>query len=408
MLSMYMYQELRKVIMNTKGKSTPKDWSPNSIKSIIITREFIFVAYHLTQPRYAMLNPEEAIEDIQRNGSNGALHNLLSQKQLSCLEEIYVDSVFENYKGILDLEGYVNGLVSSVSRLRFYGYIANANIQEIMNTYSNAITSRTLGYSYALDIGRTASLMYQSTDNNNWFSKYNLRPDKYSTDAYKGSLNAWFKKVENKLLEEKQAELDRVVGKGINSAVATLYKQDLNNADNIKNFLLLKKRIAHLNSDVISSDVKKAIMSVELNKSIQKISVKQLQEILSEEGINTSSGKESFILKSYKLFSVLGKEEVELNLEKLVELAKSYEGLLGLPTYFCNICSKLAQKSNNVLDDTLIMLRLVMSNMGLLKSETDLLKVIHSLKSNCDCVSIYMDILLGLCGCTTKTIGGRC
>lgn len=405
---MYMYQELRKIILNTKGKSTPKDWSPNSIKAVVITREFIFVAYHLTQPRYVMLNPEEAINDIQHNGSNGALHNLLSQKQLSCLEEIYVDSVFENYKGLMDVEGYVNGLVSSVSRLRFYGYITNVNIQELLNCYSNALTNRQLDYSYALDKARTASLMYQSTENNNWYSKYNLRPDRYSTDAPRGNLNLWFKMVESKVVEEKQSELNRVIGEGINSAVATLYKQDLGNADNIKNFLLLKKRIANLNSDVISNDIKKAIASVDMNSSVHKISIKQLQEILTQEGINVSGGKESFILKSYKNFSIFCKEDVELNLEKLVELAKSYEGLLGLPTYLCNICSKLAQKSNNTLDDTYIMMHMIMSNMGLLRSETDLLKIIHNIKSNSDCVSIYMDILLGLCGCTAKTVGGRC
>lgn len=405
---MYMYQELRKMIMNTKGKSTPKDWSPNSIKAIIITREFIFVAYHLSQPKYIMLNPEEAIEDIQRNGSNGALHNLLSQKQLSCLEEIYVDSAFENYRGIMDIEGYVNGLVNSVSRLRFYGYIANANVQEIMNGYSIAMTNRDLEYAFALDKNRTSALMYQSTENNNWYSKYNLRPDKYPTDSIKGNLNAWFKMVESKILEQKQAELNQVVSQGINSAVVTLYKQDLNNAENLKNFLLLKKRISNLTSDAISSNVRKVIASVDMGKSVQKISVKQLQEILSQEGVNVSGGKDSFVLKSYKNSSVFCKENIELNLEKLVDLAKSYEGFLSLPTYFCNICSKLAQKSNNMLDDTFIMMHLVMSNMGLLKSETDLLKVIHELKGNMDCVSIYMDILLGLCGCTTKTIGGKC
>ena len=89
-------------------------------------------------------------------------------------------------------------------------------------------------------------------------------------------------------------------------------------------------------------------------------------------------------------------------------MAKSYEGLLGLPTYLCNICSKLPQKSNNTLDDTYIMMHMIMSNMGLLRSETDLLKIIHNIKSNSDCVSIYIDILLGLCGCTAKTVGGRC
>lgn len=404
---MYMYSELRSAIMNQRGnKSTPKDWSPNSIKAIYIMRDFILVAYHLKQPRLVQLNPEEVTEDIQRNGSNGALHNLLSQKQLSCLEEIYVDSIFENYKGLMNLDGYVNGLVSSVSRLRFYGYASNINPQELLQAYNNAQTTRQLDYSYALDKSRTATLMYESTENNNWYTKYNLRPDKYSADAPKGALNLWFTMVENKIVEERKAELSRIEGEGINAAVVTLFKQDLANAENIKNFLLLKKRLSKLNVDAITRDVQNAISSVSVEKTTQKVSARQLQSILSEAGISVK-GKGSFILQSYqKSFYVFSKEDVDLNLEKLVDLAKSCEGLLSFPSYLCNICCKLVEKPKSTLDDTYLMLYMLMSNMGLLKSETDLLKVMHEIKNTCDCVDTYMNILLGLCGCTTRTVKG--
>lgn len=405
---MYMYSELRSAIMNQSGngKTVPKDWTPNSIKAIYIMRTFILVAYHVKQPKLVQLNIEEALEDIQRNGSNGALHNLLSQKQLSCLEEIYVDSIFNNYKGLMNLEGYVSSLVNSVSRLRYYGYADFVDANEVVQCYARAQITRELDYTYALDKSRTCTLMYQSTENNNWYSKYNLRPDKYQSDVPKGNLSLWFKLVESKIVEGKQAEIETLRSKGINSAVVALFNQDMDYAENIKNFLLLRKRLAKLDVDAITHSVLSAIEYVDIEKSVTKISAKQLQGILKEAGISIS-GKGSFILQAYqKSFSVFTRENVNLDLERLVESAKSYEGLIGFPSYLCNICCKLAEKSKNSANDTYLMLYMVMSNMGLLQSETDLLKVIHEIKNSASCVDSYMGILLGVCGCTSQTIKG--
>ena len=192
---MYMYTKLKEALMG-KGKSVSgKDWSPNSVKAIVITREFIVIAYHVKQAKLVQLDINESMQDISRNGSQGSLHNLLSQKQLSCLEEIYVDSIFQNYKGTMDLERYVNGLVNSASRLRFYGYIEPGNVYDIVNNYGKAQLNGLVDYTYAMDMERVLSVQYQSTNNDSWYTKYNLRPDKYSLDSNRGVLHTWFKKV---------------------------------------------------------------------------------------------------------------------------------------------------------------------------------------------------------------------
>lgn len=200
---MYMYQMLSKAIFDSEDKNKIKsDWSPNTIKNIVILRDCIIVVYHTTrQTKFVQLN-QEALDDIMSNGSKGALHNVLGAYQLSCLEEIYVDSVFQNYLGTFNLDKYVNGLKNTRSRLRYCGYVqwVMGAGQNIFNYYNSGKQALSEDYTLAQSKG-VVNIGIQSLDNTDWYTKHNLRPENYKLDKEKGTLDAWFTKVERDMTE---------------------------------------------------------------------------------------------------------------------------------------------------------------------------------------------------------------
>ena len=154
----YLYDKLKEALGGAKFSNSHvgavRDWTPNGVKAIVIYREFILVANHVKPPRLYPLDINEVVQDLQRNGSTGALHNLLSQRQLSCMEEFYVDGMFQNYRGVLDLQGYVGKLLNDKSRLRYYGYIDGVNGQDLYKRYADAKMANNAIYSYAGDTTR--------------------------------------------------------------------------------------------------------------------------------------------------------------------------------------------------------------------------------------------------------------
>ena len=200
---MYMYQMLSKAIFDSEDKNKIKsDWSPNTIKNIVILRDCIIVVYHTTrQTKFVQLN-QEALDDIMSNGSKGALHNVLGVYQLSCLEEIYVDSVFQNYLGTFNLDKYVNGLKNTRSRLRYCGYVqwVMGAGQNIFNYYNKGKQALSEDYTLSQSKG-VVNIGIQSLDNTDWYTKHNLRPENYKLDKERGTLDAWFTKVERDMTE---------------------------------------------------------------------------------------------------------------------------------------------------------------------------------------------------------------
>lgn len=200
---MYMYQMLSKAIFDSEDKNKIKsEWSPNAIRNIVILRDCIIVVYHTTrQTKFVQLN-QEALDDIMSNGSKGALHNVLGAYQLSCLEEIYVDSVFQNYLGTFNLDKYVNGLKNTRSRLRYCGYVqwVMGAGQNIFNYYNKGKQALSEDYTLAQSKG-VVSIGIQSLENTDWYMKHNLRPENYKLDKERGTLDAWFTKVERDMTE---------------------------------------------------------------------------------------------------------------------------------------------------------------------------------------------------------------
>lgn len=200
------------------------DWTPNAIKGIIITRSYIVVWKHAKLGvSYEMLNPEQVDGEIYSTRIN--LLSVLQYRNLSCLEELYVEDVFlrnSNYISSLDIKKYIKSLNHNTCRLRNYGeitvnpytdpYLSIAkylcdcmNIPEIGYKYN--FSNYTWAVRVLVDSGLPAQNYMQdfssvvrtwSARNGDWYKKYNLQPDAYKEDGYNRPLRNYFQMVAQK------------------------------------------------------------------------------------------------------------------------------------------------------------------------------------------------------------------
>lgn len=232
----YIYDNVKATLNMEK-----KDYSPNNVKALFITRSFIVAIYHVSPASYRVLDVTKSEEDIKRNGSTGAIHNLLLKRQLSCMEEIYVDPIFMQYLGAMNLEAYVSNMCKDSSRLHYYGYIsADGDPVEILQKYTAAKMKDNFTYSYATDRDKSCSMAYNNTDKfrskpNEWVYNHNLRPTYYSMDADNGLLGRYFRSVDAKL--DELMEEYRVFEQY--AYVEKILEKELKYMETIRDFMLL-------------------------------------------------------------------------------------------------------------------------------------------------------------------------
>lgn len=200
----YLYDKLRDALggKNFRSGVSMKGWSPNEVRGIVIMRDFILIADYVKSPKIVELNVQEVMLDLSNMNRRGSLNNLLSARQLSCLEEIYVDEGIRGYKQVIDLEAYVQSLVNGISRLRYYGYVSGFNAGELYGVYQKAFVDGVMDFTLAEKLGKFKA---ESVGNRLWYTKYNLRPNYYDVDRDGGKLSIYFKKCEKLIgeIEEK-------------------------------------------------------------------------------------------------------------------------------------------------------------------------------------------------------------
>ena len=245
----YLYDNLKGALGGdklTSSKSTViRDWTPNNIRTIVISRYGIMVAYHLggfTKTKVYPLDVNEVARDLEELGrthyGTPKLNGLLTKRSLSCLEEIYVDSAFINYPQVLDLLGYVRGLVNSVSRLRYFGYgnFSEGSLGQLSSNYKGSNPS----YSIAKDRNREGylTLEYKDVGNESWYHNYYLRPQYYQMDSDKGKLAIHFRKAEDAIVkgisEVKETESKKVRDNAI-LVISALDKENIGAIKRIEN-----------------------------------------------------------------------------------------------------------------------------------------------------------------------------
>lgn len=318
--------------------SVVSDWTPNGVKSIIIGKNYILVAKHLgvstgCVKRYD-LDVNLVAEDLQKMTSGygkAKLNSVLMKRSLTCLEEIYIDTMYLSYPTVINLVEYVQEMMKSTSRLRYFGY---GNLPESgLDAYLNKAyieNSKNLDYTIGTDENISKALNVRSTGNDKWYTKYMLRPTYYKLDNDKGNLAIHFRKfesdytryLENKDSLEKANSYERELSMVIDCDIEKL--QILSRVDSMlgKMFKNSNDAISKLAVDVW----KRVILS---SKPVSGLTVIQVERVCSN----------GYIKSYYDKYQVLDKSGNTCN----VDLGKYTEGFLDINSVLDEFCLKLCE-----------------------------------------------------------------
>lgn len=398
----YIYSKVKEALggnkMGSRSNTVIKDWTPNGVKSLVICRNFIIVANHIKPPRLYQLDTSEVTKDLQGSGSTGAIHNLLKQRQLSCLEEIYIDSVFNNYKHIFNLDTYIASLLNEKSRLRVYGYCdgTNGNMAgEMFNSYRNAQIKGDFSYCYAFDRSRTVTVQYKDVGNEEWYRNYNLRPQFYALDADRGQLHTWFKKCENTVLADIQKrtkekeEGDRV------GYIRNLFSQDVNNSLSIVHIVSLHKWLKGNSKDSVDRMVLAAI-----TKGLTHLKVSGLHEDEVRSAIgNGGGGNGTVVIKAYKMFNIFDSDAKNtISTDGLKSLADDGLGFIRILEVVEGICYDVVSEAVKKRGaDMMSVYTAFMPNSGMIGSKR-ICKLLKREPIGQDSIQGYISFLYGICG----------
>lgn len=402
----YIYDKLKEALGGSKfsssHQSVVKDWTPNNVKALFIYRDFIFVAHHTRLPKVIPLNINEFSMDIQQNGRSGALHNLLAQRQLSCMEEFYVDSSFMNYPGAMDMGAYIGKLVTERSRLRYHGYISGVNVEELRERFSRAKLNGDPLYAYATDGSRSASMSYTAVNNPMWYKNYYLRPQFYAMDAENGELHRWFVKSEG-IIASKLKERSRAMeAEGIEKALNILISQDMQAIGEVMIYLSLQSYLRNAMGDRVFSCVLRGMLEGEKNFRgvVPGLRLKSLEAQLMVACRDERARKN--LIKIYRRFAIFDtREEEELDLETLTDLVKNGSGLLQLSNMLDMILYEIWTAMSNSYSAGVMLLVIEARKYGARIPSgrfRELVGLGESSVTGIEGVSGFLDVLLGICG----------
>lgn len=327
----YLYDKLRDALggKNFRSGVSMKGWSPNEVRGIVIMRDFILIADYVKSPKIVELNVQEVMFDLSNMNRRGNLNNLLSARQLSCLEEIYVDEGIRGYNQVIDLEAYVQSLVNGISRLRYYGYVSGFNAGELYEVYQKAYVDGVMDFTLAEKLGKFKA---ESVGNRLWYTKYNLRPNYYDVDRDGGKLSIYFKKCEKLIGEIEEKAHGAVEERNELIRVYESFMLDYRTADDLKtliDFIGFTKGTDRF-ADSLSRILKAELLSRD-GGAIKGLSEGKLVKALKLAGMGINS-KVKYILDSYKgvkLFTDGNTERCEKCLSGYYSLGKRIDAALA-------------------------------------------------------------------------------
>lgn len=351
----YMYDRMKVALGGSSYTDSHagvvKGWSPNNIKALIITEYQIITINHVSAPRVTPLDYKRAYDDIIRNGSTGSIHNLLTQRQLSCLEEIYVSGIFQNYLGCMNIDAFVNKMEFDSCRLRYYGYINVSNYDEIVKCYAKAREKGNPIYAYALDKSRTNAISYSNVGNDNWYKNYRLRPQYYAMDAENGNLSRWLRRAEYAIEDglATQEKMIRLSEK--NNSLYMLFLKDVERVPDLRTLMRLSKYTGRYKNDETLSAVHRVIAN-RLSESfcVQHLTVRDLQDSVQSHTKEITEA-DKYILTAYKnlgVFDTSTKKDEEVSMDLLKEYVLKDDGLLQLTRVLEDICCNLMRTNKQV------------------------------------------------------------
>lgn len=315
------------------------DWTPNNIKVLVISRNFILIIYHVGGfggSKVIKLDSEQVKADLEKmTNSNSKLNTILKRRSFSCLEELYVDSEFISYPPIIDLMGYVQELVNSVARLRYFGYGEFPLGSEDWLRTSYQRNKSNLDYSIATDTSRPFTLEYRGVGYEGWFKNYYLRPKYYKLDEDNGKLAMHFRKFEKDYrthLLSKEGKRERDILEESLKQIACV--NDAENVIFLRKFDILLSHLTKGSSDKVKDCVLKVCKKyIRVEGTFEGLTKKLAYSILSE------SSERDYLIKSYERFGVLDTNDSSyINKEKVSSYLKEGRGFINIEGILDNIC----------------------------------------------------------------------
>ena len=223
------------LVSSTKEGVTVKGWSPNMFKRVAILTDGIVVEYHgkVSRVRVIPFNIEEVSKDLALGAKyKNPLRPLFEFKALSCLEELIVSSS-------LVTENMVKNFVSTISdthRLRQVGVVPMEVKTSDISPLIEKLNAQEGGKHLLLSdfIGGANNI---STHNEDYYTKYYLRPTLYELDKQGGSLRRYFDSL-------KEEVISRRTERNKTSLVSSYIEYDKNNIrfwDSVVTFLNKKE-----------------------------------------------------------------------------------------------------------------------------------------------------------------------
>lgn len=344
----YLSDKLKEALGGEKvlgnRNSVIRDWTPNNVKALIIARGYILVLHHVggfEGFKIVQLETNLVVEDLnnmQKVSYKPKLNSILQRRSLSCLEEIYIDTIFMK-DSIIDIMGYVESLRSSCSRLRYFGYgdfpLNSENI--IKNLYKQ--NKKDLDYCLAKDKNSPIRIEYRGIADESWYKNYFLRPQYYKLDEDRGKLALHFKKFEEDYEKYLSSSKEIQLNTSIDEALRKVIEIDIANIPYLKKFDILLKYLAKNSEDTVSNltlgVVKKNILNCTV--VIKGLKKQRVVPILGD------FEEKEYLLKSYERYSVLDKNNDTLDTSKIKEYTNQSKGLIDISGILDNICLEITE-----------------------------------------------------------------
>ena len=338
----YVYDEVKNQL-DIDQKGSKSTWSPNIYRCIIIGADYLFFAYHggIKKNRIVRLDPEKVVGDIRKSEEGkyrGSINNLLQERQLSCLEEIYVDTAYQRFPNIFDIAKYADSVKSNVSRLRYIGYCTTSgDVDWLITSYDKENPIYTLAEDKTK---RGLQLQVTKINNPEWYKKYYLRPQFYDADKEKGKIAVWFRKnqkrIEEMLSESERAKLEQDNIKKLREIINV-------DMENSKYILQLARVMGYAKNP---KTLKGVVVSDKEANILAKAITKTISEGKTVSGFSMSvfnrlyTNDKTVIGPLFKLFKVLDKEENSGKFDKkqICDVYNSHSGFFNINGVLDNIC----------------------------------------------------------------------
>lgn len=360
----YIYNELKKALGGySVGENVGfiKDWTPNRVRALMIGVNAILVVNHIGNPKTYDLDMQQVKEDLEKYSQGyrqGSLNNLLKQRQLSCLEEIYISPYYKDLKNVIDLEDYINHLVSDKSRLRYYGYF-QGSVAEAYGKYLTAVSTFNYWYALAKDERRVLKLEYKSVENPEWYKNYNLRPQYYLLDSEKGKLHSWFVWCEKQMQDSQVASEQALKGTAEQEAIKAIIRCDMMGAEYMTYLYALKRYLAlqyyeskEAPMKLVLDSINGTLLTYSKRLPLVQINMKSFKDAC--DSSITSSKKFSAVRSLYGKLGVLTDKEGS-DMLGLVASARTGEGALDIGGLLSSVCEGFYDSGNFFLSGQMVL-----------------------------------------------------